>query len=257
MFGKTNFVESTLGTILTFLKDSIFAAEFASQKGFLQTCEPRIKTISIGLMLLSVLFAKSIAILIGIYLFCLLLAASSLIPMGFFLKRSLVFVPLFSFFIALPALLSKPGVSAAMLFLFRVTTSVSLVTLLGLTTPHSELLRVLQIFKVPAIFVLILGMCYRYIFLFMEIIENTYRAVKSRVGTKIPNNHGQKVVTWNIAHLWQRSYQLNNEVYKAMLSRGYSGEARVLDEFKTNARDWLWLGLVAAIFGFMIFVNYE
>jgi energy-coupling factor transporter transmembrane protein EcfT len=88
-----------------------------------------------------------------------------------------------------------------------------------------------------------LGMCYRYVYLFVEIIENTYQAIKSRVGTVLRHKSGQNIVARNIAFLWARSYQLNEEVYKAMLSRGYSGEPIVLNSFKARFRDWLWLFL--------------
>jgi cobalt/nickel transport system permease protein len=81
----------------------------------------------------------------------------------------------------------------------------------------------------------------------MEIIENTYIAIKSRVGKRIHYKKGQHVVSWNIANLWQRSYQLNEEVYKAMLSRGYRGEPLILNDFKIKAADWLWLFLVVLI----------
>jgi len=85
-------------------------------------------------------------------------------------------------------------------------------------------------FGVPQMFVMTLGMCYRYIFLFAEIIENTYLAIKSRVGGAIHYKHGQHIAVWNMASLWQKSLQLNKEVYDAMLSRGYTGEPKVLDE---------------------------
>jgi cobalt/nickel transport system permease protein len=129
--------------------------------------------------------------------------------------------------------------------------------LLSITTKHFELLKVLRIFKVPQVFVMTVGMCYRYIYLFVEIIENTYLAIKSRAGTKIHYKKGQHVVAWNIAFLWQRSYQLNEDVYKAMLSRGYHGEPVVLNELKVKARDWLWLCVSIFISILLFFFNYR
>jgi len=99
----------------------------------------------------------------------------------------------------------------------------------------------------PQVFVMTLGMCYRYIFLFVEMIENTYLAIKSRAGTRVHYKKGQRIVAWNIANLWERSNQLNTEVYNAMLSRGYQREPCVLDEFKTGTKDWLWLICVIII----------
>ena len=102
--------------------------------------------------------------------------------------------------------------------------------------------------KIPQIFVTTLGMCYRYIYLFIGIIQNTYLAIKSRVGNKVHYKRGQNIVAWNIACLWQRSYQLNEQVYQAMLSRGYRGEPVILDDFKIRAKDAVWLFTVGLIF---------
>ncbi|MFH1457974.1 MAG: cobalt ECF transporter T component CbiQ [Candidatus Omnitrophota bacterium] len=258
-----NFIERFLAGALSFLKESIFAEEYALKNGFLQARDPRIKVFATLLFLLSILLAKSIFFLFGLYLFCLFLSAVSQINIKFFLKRTWIFIPLFSFFIALPALfefftpgeplleipllwgkglvITRPGLYSAAFFLSRVATCVSFVILLSLTTRHTQLLRVLRIFGIPQVFVMVIGMCYRYIYLFIEIIENTYRAMESRAGRHVPHNRGREIVTWNMASLWQRSYQLNNEIYNAMLSRGYRGEPKVLDEFKTSARDWAWL----------------
>ncbi len=263
---------------LSFLKESIFADEYASNKGFLQSLDPRAKTLTILLFIIWVILAKNILILLCLYVFCLLLAYFSKIHLGFFLRRTWVFIPLFSLFIAIPALFSifspgetlvvfkiaearfiitKQGLSGAALFVARVITSVSFAVLLSITTRHFELLKVLRVFKVPQVFVMTLGMCYRYIYLFIEIIENTYLAIKSRVGTGIHYKKGQHIVAWNIAFLWQRSYQLNEDVYKAMLSRGYHGEPVVFNEFRVKAKDWLWLSATLLISVMLFLFNYR
>jgi len=258
-----NFIERSLMGALLFFKDSVFAEEIALKRGFLQSIDPRIKTITILLLLGTAIFTKNIFSLLGLYSFSLILAYCSNIGLRFFLKRTLIFIPLFSFFIAFPAMFSiftpgealvtiklgdfaisitKPGLASAGLFLARVTTSVSLVVLLILTTKHFELLRVLQVLRIPQIFIMTVGMCYRYLYLFVEMIENTYRAIKSRVGTRIHYKRGQKLVAWNIVSLWRRSYLLNEQVYNAMLSRGYTGEVYLLNNWKMKVKDWVWLG---------------
>ena len=124
---------------------------------------------------------------------------------------------------------------------------VSFAVLLSITTRHFELLKVLRIFGIPQVFVMVLGICYRYIYLFLGVIENTYFAIKSRVGSVVHYKSGQQIAGWNIAFLWSRSYQLNEDVYKAMLSRGYSGEPHVFDDFRTSSRDWIWLIFVGVL----------
>jgi cobalt/nickel transport system permease protein len=264
-----NFVERSIMGALSFLKESVFADVYALKNGFLQSLDPRVKTATILLCIIEVLYTKHIFILLSLYAFCVLLAYASRIGLGFFLKRTWIFIPLFSLFIAIPALFStftpgealatfqvagfrciitRQGFFGAALFVTRVITSVSFAVLLSITTRHFELLSVLRIFKIPQVFVMTIGMCYRYVFLFVGIIENTYLAIKSRVGARVHYKRGQDIVAWNIVSVWLRSYQLNEEVYKAMLSRGYRGEPRILHDFKVGVRDWLWVCAVALIF---------
>ena len=274
---NTNFIERSIFKALSFFKESIFAEDYAAGNGFLQSIDPRIKTITFLLFLITVLLIRNILLLLILYLFCLLLTSFSKIRLRFFLKRTWFFMPIFSLFIALPALFStfspgeklfdfrllgikliitQPGFSGAILFVVRVITSVSFIILLGLVTRHTTLLRVLRIFRIPQVFVITLSMCYRYIYFFVEIVENTYLAIKSRVGGKVYYRKGQNIVALRIATLWQRSYRLNEEIYNAMLSRGYQGEPAVLDEFKNNVKDWLWLFFSIIISIFMVYLGY-
>jgi len=263
-----NFIERSIMGAFSFLKESVFAEEYALKKGFLQSLDPRVKSISFCLFIIQILLTKNILTLLCLYGICISLALFSRVSLWFFLKRTWVFIPLFSLFIALPALFSiftpgealgvlhighwqltvtRQGLAGATLFFTRVLTSVSFVILLSLTTRHFAFLKVLRIFGIPQVFVMTMGMCYRYIFLFIELIENTYLAVKSRVGIRVKPKSGRNIAAWNIAALWLRSCRLNEDVYMAMLSRGYRGEPVTLNELKTKPRDWLWLAAAAAI----------
>lgn len=276
IFKNNNFIERSIMGALAFLKNSVFSEEYAQKKGLLQLIEPRSKAFGIFLFVIVALFIKDTLLLFCFYGLCLLLAYLSRINLGFFLKRTWIFIPLFSLFIALPALfdvfspgqqlfsfnilsaqlvITRQGIASALLFVVRVITSVSLVVLLTLTTKHFELLRSIRLFGVPQVFVMVLGMCYRYIYLFVEVIENSYLAIKSRVGTSIRYQRGQRIVGWHIASLWNRSAQLNQEVYSAMLSRGFSGETILLNEFIFGLKDFVWLFFVVAVCTLLIFAQ--
>ncbi len=267
---RKNFIERSLAGTFSFLRESIFSDEYASKKGFLQARDPRIKVLIILMLLLAVMFSRDIRFLFGIYALCLLLACVSSIGLGYFLKRTWIFIPLFSLFVAIPAIfdiftpgepllsirifslpliITKQGLASAGFFFSRVLASVSLCVLLVLTTRHNVLLKVLRLFKIPQVFVMTLGMCYRYVYLFIEILQNTHLAIKSRVGHIASVKKGQGVVAWNIASLWQRSYALHNQVYEAMLSRGYDGEPKVMDEFRATVADWLLLAAAILVLG--------
>ncbi len=259
-----NFVERTILAALSLLKNSMFAEDIARQKGLLQTLDPRVKAVSLLALIVLVLFTKNLWVLACIYGLCLVLAMLSRIRLLFFLERTWIFIPLFSLLIAIPALFSfvspgrplfswgiwtitSQGLGSAVIFISRVITSVSLAVLLNLTTRHLELLKVLRIFGIPQMFVMILSMSYRYIFLFVEIMENTHRAVQSRVGSAIHYKKGQHLVAWSMAGLWSRSVGLQEQVHHAMLSRGFQGEPVLLHRMSTRFRDWAWLACVLVL----------
>lgn len=273
-FRNNRFIVRSLMDALSFLKESVFAEEFASRRGFLQSLDPRVKTAAALLLFAAMTFSKSIPALLCFYLLILILAERSRINLPYFLKRTWIIIPLFSLFIAVPALfdlfspgnalfsfrawglnisITHQGLFGALLFVTRVATAVSLVVLLTLTTKHAALLNALRFFKIPRIFVMVLGMCYRYIYLLVEIVESTYRAMKSRIGTSLPRRKGQKLVAWNMASLWQRSYSLHQGVYRAMLSRGYHDELRFSPDAAPETKDWLWLVSAAAFCGLVFF----
>ena len=274
---NSSFIERSITGALSFFKDAIFADEQALKKGFLQARDARLKMLMTLALILAALFSKSIVFIAGIYAFCVILALASSINIIFFLKRTWFFIPLFSLCIALPALfeffspgepllsfkvffvslsITKQGLLSAGIFFARVLTSVSLCVLLSVTTRHYVLLKALRVFRVPQVFVMTLGMCYRYVYLFIEIIQNTFMAIKSRAGgvSRIKNSQG--IVAWNIAALWQRSYVMHNRVYEAMLSRGYSGEPKVIERFSSTYKDWFWLGIAILILGLSLWQNH-
>ena len=269
---SNNFIERSIVGVLTFLKDAVFAEEHALVNGFLQSLDPRVKIISFLLIIFQALLTRSILVLPLLYFICLFLVLISRIDLGFFLKRTWIFIPLFSLFIALPAIFSpgeawlgwhilgmefiitRQGVWGALIFIMRVITCMSFVVLLNITTRHFELLKVLRVFRIPQIFIMTLGMCYRYIYLFVGIIQNTYLAIKSRIGLGVEYQRGQNIVAWNIASLWNRSVGLNEEVYKAMLSRGYQGEALAWNDFRVKTKDWLWL-IAVILLWIILFLN--
>ena len=265
---RNAFIERSITGALSFFRDSLFAEEYAHRRGFLQAREPRIKAAGIMLFIACALLARHSAVVACLYALCLFLAAFSRIPLKFFLKRTWFFIPLFSLVIALPALfnivtpgdalvsfslagrslsITRQGLFSAGLFVARVTTCVSFAVLLSITTRHTELLKALRMFGVPSLFVLILHMCYRYLFLFMQVIEHTYRALKCRIGGRLHYSKGQRIVAFHLTGFWQRSLQMHQEVYNAMLSRGYRGEPQVLEGLRVTVKDWAWAGVAVAL----------
>jgi cobalt/nickel transport system permease protein len=149
--------------------------------------------------------------------------------------------------------LTVQGVSSAITFVLRTGAAVSLVVLLAVTTPWTDLLASIQALKVPKAFVMVLGMTYRYVSLLAGIAREMHLALKSR--TRVPGTRGS-LARWLGAvagTLLRRSLIMSDSVNLAMVSRGYDGTVRTVSRFRSDAFDWIVLLLFVAV-GILIFM---
>ena len=89
----------------------MFSEDVAAQGGLLQRVDPRVKLVGLLLLLVATGLVHHVAVLVAVYAATLLLAAASGLPLGFFVKRVWLFVPIFTGIVVLPATLSivTPG----------------------------------------------------------------------------------------------------------------------------------------------------
>ena len=286
--GKKSFVERTIDSTARFFQEAILTEAFAGRDGLLQSLDPRVKLITVLAIIVSVSVMRSPATIWGVYGCTLLLASASSIPLGFFLKRVWLFVPIFSAVIVIPALfnlvspgdhlctvlrfsrsydfgpyhipetlaITRQGVLTAATFIGRVAASVSLAVLLTLTTRWNTLLQALVALRVPATFILILGMAYRYIALLVTAVQEIHVARKSRTIRYGSTREEQRWVASRIGYLFKKTYVMSQEVHKAMLSRGFSGENKTLAAFRTCTLDYAWGLFVTAFCALLLFIDH-
>ena len=241
--------------------ESVVASEKTCRTpGLLQGLDSRVKVISFVLFIVMVGLARSLEILGIIFLLIILLSFLSRIAPGYFLKRVLLFIPVFTLVIAIPALFITPGTplvnigtrviitqqgarTAAMLFL-RVTDSLSFGILLILTTSWTNVLAALRWLRLPALVVDVLGMTYRYIFLLLHNTNSMFPARRSRTIGGFTGSENRRWLTSALTATMAKTQHLSEEVYLAMLSRGYQGEVKVLNNMTIRRRDIIWIGFV-------------
>jgi cobalt/nickel transport system permease protein len=260
---RNGFIERTLSDISHTFEQSVFAEEIARRPGLLQTIDPRVKVLSLIALLIAVGLSRSLPVIVGLYIVALILARLSLVPMGFFVKRVWLFMPFFTGVIALPALFITPGpplvqlpfglvitqtgAQTALFLLMRVSTSVSLGILLILTTQWNTVLKALGVLRIPDVFVLILGMTYRYIYLLLHTTNDMFLSRKSRVVGRLSSAEERRIIAASAGTLLSKSLHLSSEVYLAMQSRGFRNTPRTMDTFKMRGADWVASGIVAVI----------
>ena len=273
---KSGFIEKTLHAIAEVMKNEVFSESIASRQGLLQNLDPRAK-LATTLFLIGIAgFFHHIFPLVLFNLWLFWLAKSSRAPMGVFAKRVWIVVPLFTGVLVLPALfnvvrpgspllvlfhLSRPvqlgfwnipaeiaitreGATAAALLMLRVGASVSLAVLLTLTTRWNALLKALGALRIPPVFLSVLEMTYRYIFLLLSASSDMFLARKSRLVGRAGPKEERRFVTSAMGSLWSKTAALSEEVHGAMLSRGYAGIPRSVLRFRMKPSDWAWVVLV-------------
>jgi cobalt ECF transporter T component CbiQ len=260
---KGSFVAKTLTGGAGLLRRAMFSEDVAAQRGLLQRLDPRVKAISLLVLLVVAALVRHIPVLLGMYAVTLALAAASGLELGFFIKRVWLFIPIFTGIVVAPATfsfitpghivvplwhwhghpvgLTSQGLGATGLIISRVATSISLVVLLTLTTPWARLLAALRALAVPRMFILVIGMAYRYLFLLLGAVTDMFEARKARtVGADGDARQGQRFVAATAGALFGKAHTLSEEVHQAMVARGYRGDAKTLTSWQPGAVDAAW-----------------
>ena len=281
---QTKFLDKTLLAVAHVAEQSLFSEAYARRRGFLQLRDVRIKLVAFLYLLVVISFLHRPQAIWLLYGLSLVLAVVSRVPLVFFLKRVWLFVPLFSAAIVLPALLNivtpgdpllvlvklsrayswgpytvpaeiavtRQGLWGGIVFISRVAASVSFAVLFTLTTKWAEVFSGLRSFFVPRVFVVTLGMTFRYLFIFLRLIQDMYRARKSRTIRPLSPAAERNWIASRIGATFKKSVDMSEDIYKAMLSRGFHGEYRSLVRFHAAATDTIWLVTVLLFGGILV-----
>ncbi len=268
---RGSFIERSLANLVRKTERAIFAEELAQKSGFLQKLDPRVKIIGLLALIIDVTLARNFFAILLIFAFAIILAVLSNVPIQTLAARAWLGALTFTGLIAVPVLFITPGdtlfqipllnwmitnqgFTSAVYLISRVETTVTLSLLLVLCTLWTHVLKALRVLRVPVVFVVILGMTYRYIFVMLETAQNMFEARQSRLIGTLEGAESRRIAAASVGVLLTKSFQLNSEVYMAMQSRGFRGEVHTLDDFKMNGNDWAALLMfgTAAIIAFWL-----
>ena len=259
---RGDFVERTLRRLAGTVEYAAYADDSAARSGLLQQVDPRVKLGGLLLLILAAVTAQRVAVIVGIFVAGLLLAFLSCVVRT--LAKLWVGILVFTGAIVLPALFTTPGLAlfhlpwvgwpvtapglhSAIILIARSETSATLATLMVLTSRWAHLLKALRVFRVPVVFVVILGMTHRYIFLLLHIAQDFFEAHHARRVGRLTAAQRRHIAVSSAAVLLSKSMHLSSEVYDAMQARGFRGAVYTLDEFRMKRRDWGMLAVFVSV----------
>lgn len=122
---------------------------------------------------------------------------------------------------------SWAGLKRGMQMILTALASVSSLYVLSFHTPLTEILDVLKKLHVPGLFIELMLLTYRFIFILMESASAILTAQKARLGNRNLKTSIQSFGEM-AAVVFVRSLKQSDALYNAMESRCYDGEIRVL-----------------------------
>ncbi|NPA40252.1 MAG: cobalt ECF transporter T component CbiQ [Thermodesulfobacteria bacterium] len=240
---------------------------FAEGDSLFHKTDPRVKIIALSVF--AVFCAISQGILVpGMYLIfaviLIIIAKPSfkglmerLFAANFFVLFIWLFVPLtygsspfFRFWILK---FSVPGI----IYCFSITLKCNAIVLATIaliaTSTVFDLAHAMLHFKIPARLVTLFFLFYRYISVMHEEYTKIKRAVLARGFVPKTSLHTYKTYAYLVGALLLKSFERSDEVYKAMLCRGFKGFFPLLEHFKLRLRD-IFVGSIIILFSTAIFV---
>lgn len=277
---KVPFIDKSISHLAGVIRTSYFQWDTASQAGFFQGLDGRVKVLFLAFFLVIVSLKKDLTGQSAIFLFVMFLVAVSGLSLVVIYRRVLFFGFIFGFLVAFPASLNvitkgdvvlhivsldsahdlwiyhipkdigltKEGLTGVSILTMRVMNSLSLTLFVLYTTPFTEIIRALKVMGVPDAFLVIINLAYKYIFIFARTVEDMHLAKKSRQVGAIGDSEARRWVAGRLALLFRKTQIRCEEIFKAMLSRGFSGEVRLPGFRRLSRRDWA-AGASVAILG--------
>ncbi|MEW6623413.1 MAG: cobalt ECF transporter T component CbiQ [Bacillota bacterium] len=143
-------------------------------------------------------------------------------------------------------------VAASILFV-KSLAAVSCLYFLALTTPMVQIIYILRKLRIPAVIADLMILVYNSIFVFISTAQDIYVAQISRCGYQ--GFQGRvRCLAILCSNLYLKCMQRSDEAYNALLSRGFMGELKVLEEeYKFKAKN---LAGIVVFNGVLLFVYY-
>lgn len=269
---NTAFIRKTLTEISRVVQNDFLTEKYAHRGGLLQGVHPCIKLVTILFYMVFSSLTHNILTLLFLSFVGGLMGVMSGLNLKSYIKRVWLILPLITLVLSVPAAtnmivkgnpilviyhipsfnalypdfpgslyFSFEGLSMILRMSLRIGVSVSFGYVLAMTTQWTSITRALRVFKVPRLVIMLLDMTYRFIFVLCKASIEIFEARLLRTVGRISGKENRKLVSGGIAHLFLKANHMGDELFCAMLCRGYHGEPVSFSYPSINRNDFLWI----------------
>jgi cobalt/nickel transport system permease protein len=258
---QTSYIEKGMKYLSEMMTAGFIHVGQETGKGLFKNLDPRLKMLFLVFFVIVVSLKRDIFPEVVITLFMTLMVALSRIDFWRFYRKIIGLTFFFGFCIAFPAAfnvvtpgeviipvatlaqahdfwiyhipreigLTRQGIEGVVMLCLRVMNSLTISLLVIHTTPFHKIVKALQVFRVPDTFLLIITLSYKYIFVFAKTVENMYLARKSRLLGMVKNDEARMWIAGRIAFMFRKTMARYDEVFSAMVARGFTEEVKFSD----------------------------
>jgi cobalt/nickel transport system permease protein len=259
---RRSLARRTADTIGKAIAEVLENEEVARKPGLLQSLDPRVRLGTVIALAVTASFLHTIPLLAVVIVATVLLAAASRVPPVTFALRVWTAAGFFAVLLAAPAMtgwvspgpeligrgglsITLPGAFVAARLVLRVIAGAGIGMLVVWTTRWSDLLGALTALRVPDVIVATLAMTQQQIVSLMRTVENIHLARESRMLGAGSTSQNREWVVERMAFVATKSFRTADDVYDAMLARGFSGDWPTLRRLRATGRDVAWIAGLA------------
>jgi cobalt ECF transporter T component CbiQ len=262
------FLDKSVNHLAALIKTTYIQWDTAHKEGLFQKLDARVKVLFLLFFIIIVSVKRTLLPEVAIGGLVFILAVVSRLDLLSFYGRVLFLGFVFGFLIALPSCLNivvegevimpimhlsepyqfwvyripetigitRQGLDVVFILTLRVINSLSISFLVIYTTPFQEIMKALKSLRVPDTFLMIITLSYKYIFIFAQTFEDIHLAKKGRT-VKANAAEARSWVAGRMGFLLRRTRTRCEEVFNAMLARGFCGEVAIHNWGKVGKMD--------------------
>jgi cobalt/nickel transport system permease protein len=270
--GGRSLARKTADSVAGAVTDVLQNEELAARPGLLQRLDPRIKLLTLALFAVTASLVHSVWVLVALIGVTIVLAAASRVGVGSFERKVWLSAGLLAFLVAAPSAmriftpgpvvvslgplsLTEPGLMGVATLVTRVVAAAGFALLVIWTMRWSDLLKALSAMRLPDVVVATLAMTQKQILTLLRTVEQIHLARESRTLARGSARADRAWVTERMAFVVRKSMKTADDVYDAMLSRGFTGAMPSLVRLRLRRRDWAWSVASVALCAAILYVD--
>jgi cobalt/nickel transport system permease protein len=260
--GGTDVLNRTVAEISEQFRTFLLTGRTTTLDGFLQKIHPKVKLVCVTALIVTTVASNDARTLLALFGFSLVLARLSKIPLKLHFSR-FVFVLALSVVVITPQAflfegqpvvvvlgltITESGVRYVLIFVLRVTTSVSFLSLMILTTDFTDIIAAIRSVGLSATMVSMMAITYRYLLLFFGELNRMTLAQRSRTFERVGVRESWRRLSHLLGTFFIRTIERGERVQLAAKSRGGTRSPRPYERSQEiTKRDSVFAGTVMAI----------